>query len=176
MLKFLKILVPFLFIVGCGMKPSIEDAKLSDRNFSLEEFFDGETVAYGQFQDILGNVSRRFLVDIKGSWDGSNLILVEDFKYDDGSEEQRIWTLTKADQNRWVGSADGVVGTAEGKTAGDMFYWAYTIDLPTPSGDRRVSFKDYMWMLSDDRVLNKAYMSKWGIPLGEVTIMFEKNL
>ena len=118
MFKIINILVPFLFIVGCGMKPSIEDAKLSDRNFSLEEFFDGETVAYGQFQDILGNVSRRFLVDIKGSWDGSNLILVEDFKYDDGSEEQRIWTLTKADQNRWVGSADGVVGTAEGKTAG----------------------------------------------------------
>jgi hypothetical protein len=57
-----------------------------------------------------------------------------------------------------------------------MFYWAYTIDLPTPSGERRVSFKDYMWMLSDDRVLNKAYMSKWGLPLGEVTIMFEKGL
>jgi hypothetical protein len=57
-----------------------------------------------------------------------------------------------------------------------MFYWAYTLDLPTPSGERRVSFKDYMWMLSDDRVLNKAYMSKWGLPLGEVTIMFEKDL
>ena len=47
MFKFINILVPFLFIVGCGMKPSIEDAKLSDRKFSLEEFFDGETVAYG---------------------------------------------------------------------------------------------------------------------------------
>ena len=102
-------------------------------------------------------------------------VLIEDFTYEDGSEEQRIWTLMKADENRWVGSADGVVGTAEGRIAGDMFYWAYTIDLPTPSGERRVSFKDYMWMFSDNRVLNKAYMSKWGIPLGEVTIMFEKN-
>ena len=175
MFKLIKILVVFLFLVSCGVKPSIEDAKLSDKNFSLEEFFDGETVAYGQFQDILGNVTRRFLVEIKGSWDGSNLVLVEDFKYEDGSEEQRIWTLTKADGNRWSGFADGVVGTAEGKTAGDMFYWAYTIDLPTSSGDRRVSFKDYMWMLSNDRVLNKAYMSKWGIPLGEVTIIFEKS-
>jgi hypothetical protein len=55
-----------------------------------------------------------------------------------------------------------------------MFYWAYTIDLPLPSGEMRVSFKDYMWMLSETRVLNKAYMSKWGIPVGEVTIMFEK--
>ena len=57
MFKFINILVPFLFIVGCGMKPSIEDAKLSDRTFSLEEFFEGETTAYGQFQDILGNRS-----------------------------------------------------------------------------------------------------------------------
>ena len=168
--------MPLLFIVACGMKPSIEDVKLSDKTFSLEKFFEGETRAYGQFQDILGNVSTRFVVNIKGSWDGSNLVLIEDFKYEDGLEEQRIWTLTKADENRWLGSADGVVGTAAGKTAGDMFYWAYTIDLPTPSGDRRVSFKDYMWMLSGDRGLNKAYMSKWGIPLGEVTIMFEKSL
>ena len=34
----------------------------------------------------------------------------------------------------------------------------YTIDLPLPSGEMRVSFKDYMWMLSETRVLNKAYM------------------
>jgi hypothetical protein len=72
------------------------------------------------------------------------------------------------------GYADGVVGGAEGEIDGDMFYWAYTIDLPLPSGEMRVSFKDYMWMLSETRVLNKAYMSKWGIPVGEVTIMFEK--
>ena len=175
MFRLVYLFVPFLFVIGCGMKPSIEDAKLSDKNFSLEEFFEGETVAHGQFQDILGNVSRRFVVDIKGSWDGSDLVLVEDFTYEDGYEEQRIWTLTKIGENGWAGSAEGVIGTAEGKTNGDMFYWAYTIDLPTPNGKRRVSFKDYMWMLSDTRVLNKAYMSKWGIPLGEVTIIFEKE-
>jgi len=175
MLKLFKILVPVLLIASCGMKPSIEDDKLSDRKFSLEEFFDGETTAYGQFQDILGNVSRRFTVDITGSWDGSNLRLIEDFVYEDGSEEQRIWNLVKTSDNGWIGSADGVIGKAEGITSGDMFYWAYTIDLPTPDGKTRVSFKDYMWMLSETRVLNKAYMSKWGVPLGEVTIMFERN-
>ena len=79
MFKLIKILVPVLLISSCGMKPSIEDSKLSDREFSLEEFFDGKTKAYGQFQDILGNVSRRFTVDIEGVWDGSNLILTEDF-------------------------------------------------------------------------------------------------
>jgi len=55
-----------------------------------------------------------------------------------------------------------------------MFYWNYTIDLPIPDGQMRVSFDDYMWLLSDDRMLNKAYISKFGVPLGEVTIIFEK--
>ena len=103
MFKLLKIIVPLLFIVGCSIKPSIEDAKLSDRNFSLEEFFEGETRAYGQFQDILGNVSRRFLVDIKGSWDGSNLVLIEDFTYEDGSEELYDH---ETDPNEWTNLAD----------------------------------------------------------------------
>jgi hypothetical protein len=174
MFKFLKVLMPVLLVAGCGLKPSIDDEKLSNLDFSLVDFFVGETMAHGQFQDVLGNVSRRFNVTINGSWDGNNLVLVEDFVYSDGAEEQRIWTLTKNGDNEWQGYADGVVGGAEGEIDGDMFYWAYTIDLPLPSGEMRVSFKDYMWMLSETRVLNKAYMSKWGIPVGEVTIMFEK--
>jgi len=37
-----------------------------------------------------------------------------------------------------------------------------------------VTFDDYMWLISEERMLNKAYMSKFGMPLGEVIIMFEK--
>ena len=40
----------------------------------------------------------------------------------------------------------------------------------------RVSFNDYMWLQTPDRLFNKAYMSKWGFPLGEVSIMFENSL
>jgi hypothetical protein len=75
---------------------------LSDRQLNLEEFFEGDLVAYGQFQDILGNVSRRFVVDIEGTWDGETLRLVEDFVYEDGSTERRVWTL-REDRPRHVG-------------------------------------------------------------------------
>ena len=73
-----------------------------------------------------------------------------------------------------VCTADGVIGQAEGLENGDTFYWNYTIDLPVPDGTMRVTFDDYMWLISEERMLNKAYMSKFGMPLGEVTIMFEK--
>jgi hypothetical protein len=164
-----------LSLVGCSIPPSLDDPKLSSKELNLEDFFDGKVTAYGQFQDVLGNVTRRFEVDIQGEMVGKTLTLVEDFAYSDGAIEQRIWTINKVGENEWIGTADGVIGTARGEESGDMFYWNYTIDLPVPDGEIRVRFDDYMWLLSDDRMLNKAYMSKYGVPIGEVTITFEKQ-
>lgn len=59
----------------------------------------------------------------------------------------------------WLPSnAPGVIGEAQGEERGDTFNWRYTIDLPVPDGTLRVSFNDWMWMLSETRVLNRAYM------------------
>jgi len=174
-MRVFKFLFVLLLLQACSIKPSIDDAKLSTREFDLVEFFKGETVAYGQFQDVLGNVSRRFKVNITGDWDGQRLRLVEDFEYADGNSEQRIWTLTEGPSGDWSGEAEGVQGRAFGEIEGDMFYWTYTIDLPNEDGEIRVLFDDYMWMLDDNRVLNIAYMSKYGLRLGQVTIMFEKS-
>ncbi len=174
MLRLFQVLLLSLVLAGCSVKPSLDDPKLSGRTFDLVQFFEGRTTAHGQFQDVLGNVSRRFEVDIEGTWDGAVLTLVEDFTYSDQTTEKRIWTLMPSEDGVWTGSAAGVIGEARGQIKGDMFYWQYTIDLPLPDGEMRVSFDDYMWLLSEDRVLNIAYMSKSGVPLGQVTIFFEK--
>jgi hypothetical protein len=111
-----------------------------------------------------------------GTWDGETLRLVEDFVYEDGSTERRVWTLRKTGPDTWAGTAPGVIGTATGREAGDMFNWRYTIDLPIPGDETlRVSFDDWMWLLSDDRLLNRAYMRRFGVPIGEVIITFERR-
>jgi Protein of unknown function (DUF3833) len=84
-----------LLLAACTGKPSFDDPALSDRELNLEEFFDGTVVAQGQFQDVFGKARRRFDVTVKGDWDGERLKLVEDFVYEDGSTEQRVWTLVK---------------------------------------------------------------------------------
>lgn len=166
-------------LTACG-KPSLEDAKLSDKQLNLEEYFDGRTFAYGQFNDRFGTVRRRFEVVIDGTWDGETLTLVEDFTYADGSTEERIWRLRKtgpigADQT-WEGTAEGVQGIDVGEERGDTFNWRYQIDLPVPDRDTlRVDFDDWMWLLEDGRLLNRAYMSRFGVDLGEVLIFFEKQ-
>ncbi len=162
-------------LAACSGRPSLDDPALSDRNFELQEFFDGRTVAHGQFQDRFGTVRRRFEVVIDGTWDGETLTLDEDFAYADGTTERRVWTLRQTGPETWQGTAPGVIGTAKGREQGDTFNWAYTIDLPVPDGTMRVSFDDWMWQLSDDRVLNRAYMRKAGVTIGSVIIMFEKQ-
>ena len=172
-------LAALMFLAACTGKPSFNDPALSDRQLNLEEFFDGDLVAYGQFQDILGTMRRSFVVTIAGDWDGDRLRLVEDFVYEDGSTEQRIWTLVKTGADSWEGTAPGVIGRATGQEQGDRFNWQYEIALPVPSADGptetlRVRFDDWMWLLADDRLLNVAYVSRFGVHIGQVIIAFEK--
>ena len=169
-------LLAVIIVAGCVGKPALEDQKLSSRDFNLEEYFDGRVVAKGQFQDVFGTVRRRFDVVIDGTWDGETLRLVEDFTYEDGSEEQRIWTLQKTGPETWRGTAPGVIGDAVGEERGDSYNWKYRIDLPVPDGTLRVRFDDWMWLIDDRTVLNRAYMKKFGADIGEVIIFFEKAL
>jgi hypothetical protein len=168
-------LVSFLALAGSVGKPSLDDPALSDRTLNLEDFFDGPVTASGQFQDIFGTVRRRFDVDIDSTWDGETLTLIEDFVYEDASTERRVWTLVKTGPDTWEGTAPGVQGTATGRESGDTFNWRYTIDLPVGDDTLRAAFDDWMWLMSDRTLLNRAYMSRAGIPLGEVIIWFEKT-
>lgn len=163
-------------LAGCLGAPALDDKKLSDRELELEEYFDGDLVAYGQFQDRFGTVRQRFKVEIDGTWDGETLTLVEDFIYDDARTEQRIWTLVKTGDETWSGTADGVHGTATGTESGDTFNWQYTIDLPLADGSTQtLTFDDWMWLMEDGRLLNRAYVSRFGVMVGDVIITFEKQ-
>lgn len=173
-------LILVLALAACTGKPSFNDPSLSDRQLRLEKFFAGDLIAHGQFQDVFGTVRRQFTVKINGKWDGKILTLTENFVYEDGSTEQRVWTLHKTGERTWAGTAPGVIGMATGEEKGDRFNWKYTIDLPIPAADgttsvTRVSFDDWMWLQTDKRLFNRAYMKKYGVDIGDVSISFEKQ-
>lgn len=163
-----------LLLAACSTGPSL-DTQLGGPDLVLEEYLGGPLVAYGQFQDRFGTVRRRFEVEIQGEWDGEVLTLVEDFTYDDGATERRVWRLTKSGADTWTGTAPGVIGRAVGEVRGDTFNWRYTIDLPVEGGTLRATFDDWLWRLDETRVLNRAYMSRFGVGIGEVIIFFEKR-
>jgi hypothetical protein len=66
------------------------------------------------------------------------------------------------------------VGVAEGRSAGNALNWRYTLSLPVDGKVYEVQFDDWMYLMDDKVMLNKAVMSKFGIYLGEVTLSFYK--
>jgi len=170
----LTIVAILLFLTACSQGPSLNDASLSKLELNIEDFFNGKTVAYGHFQDRFGKVKSRFKVDIEGTWDGETLTLVENFKYADQSTEIRIWKLKKTSEDLWTGTAPGVVGDAIGEESGDTFNFRYSLKIPFGENTLLVNFDDWMWLLDEKRLFNRAYLSKYGINIGEVLITFEK--
>ena len=106
-------------LTGCSAV-KVQNYQNQTPELEIEQYFQGKTKAWGIFQDRFGTVRRRFTVDIHGTWDDQKqqLTLIEDFVYDDGEIEQRIWTITKTGEDQYTGKADGVIGQAIGKSAG----------------------------------------------------------
>jgi len=168
------VLAAFLGLTSCGsMKP--EDFKGREPAFSVEEYFQGSTKAWGMFEDRFGDIRRQFTVDIDGTWDGETLTLVEDFVYDDGETERRIWRIRKTGENSYEGEADGVVGVAVGKGFGNALNWQYHFDLKVDDSTWRVHFNDWMFLQPDGVMLNRAVVTKFGFTIGVATIAFKKQ-
>lgn len=154
------------------MKP--EDFAGREPRLLLEEYFAGKTKALGIFVDRFGNLRRQFAVDIDGTWDGETLTLVEDFLYDDGETEQRIWRISKTGAHSYEGRAGDVIGPAAGKAYGNVLNWQYRLALKVGDSTWNVDFDDWMFLQDDNVIINRAEISKFGFKLGDVTIVFTK--
>ncbi len=162
-----------VFLAGCTSMKA-EDFADREPRLLIEDYFAGKTQAWGIFQDRFGTLRRQFEVDIEGTWDGETLTLVEDFLYDDGETEQRIWRIKKSGAHTYAGLAEGVIDQAEGVAYGNALNWRYRFALKVGDSTWNVQFDDWLF-LQDDRVLiNRAVVTKLGLLIGEVTLMFQK--
>ena len=161
-------------LVGCASAPTPADYAAEKPVLDLKAYFNGDLLAHGIFTDRAGKVVRRFTVHMTGTWQGSQGTLDERFTYSDGKTERRVWRLTDEGGGRWTGRADDVVGVAQGRAAGNALNWRYTMALPVDGTVYEVQFDDWMYLVDDRVMLNKAVMSKFGIYLGEVTLSFTK--
>jgi hypothetical protein len=163
-----------LGLVGCASQ-RIESYAAQTPVLDLQQYFNGTLDAYGIFTDRSGAVVKRFTVVMRCSWQGDSGVLDEDFTYSDGSLQKRVWRLTKLAEGRFSGRADDVVGEALGESRGNAFHWAYTLRLPVNDKVYDVQFDDWMYLMTDKVMLNKASMRKFGVHLGEVTLSFAKR-
>jgi hypothetical protein len=161
-------------LTGCA-SPSIDDYAQEKPVLDLRSYFNGKVDAWGVFTDRNGQVVKRFTVEMTCTWQGDQGVLDEDFVYSDGTRDKRIWRLTHLGDGRYEGRADDVVGSATGQTRGNTFRWGYTLALPVNGMVLNVSMDDWMYLMNNRVMLNKARMSKWGVHLGDVTLSFTRR-
>lgn len=159
---------------GCA-GPAPADYAAEKPLLDLKTYFNGELTAHGIFTDRSGKVVRRFTVAMTGTWNGAQGTLDERFTYSDGKTERRVWRLTDIGGGRWEGRADDVVGVAQGMVSGNALNWRYTLALPVDGRVWEVQFDDWMYLMDEHVMLNKAEMSKFGVHLGEVTLSFQRK-
>lgn len=140
----------------------------------LKQYFNGEIKGWGMVQNRSGQVDRRFVVTIKASWNGDEGILDEHFDWSDGEKQRRVWKLKAVGPHRYIGRADDVDGEAIGEIYGNALRWRYTLNVPFRGSTIGLNFDDWMILIDDKVMLNRAVFSKWGIRMGEVTLSFSK--
>ncbi|HGH6016062.1 TPA: DUF3833 domain-containing protein [Vibrio mimicus] len=167
------LLLTLVWLTGCST--DIEDYRAATPKFELFNFFVGTTHTWGMVQDYTDKQTRRFEVVIEGRVENGQLILVEDFVFDDGETDQRIWTINRTANNEYEGRADDIVGVARGKEVGNALQWQYDFVLKLESGDVQVHFDDWLYRQDDKRVFNLTKIRKLGLEVGRITLFFEKQ-
>lgn len=163
-----------LAITSCS-SPKLRDYQQTTPVLNLKTFFNGELVAYGMVLGRQGELTRRFSVVLRASWQENKGVIDEQFTFDDGEKMTRVWTLVETSPNNYQGTASDVIGIAKGKTTGSILYWQYDMTINVDGSDYQVTLDDWMYLLDENRLFNKTDIVKFGIKVGEIVLYIEKQ-
>lgn len=174
------ILTLLLTLAACG--PDSAAYKTEAPALQPNRFFNGTLDAYGVFEDWQEQATSRFHMIATAAWQGNAGTMHEAFTYQDGTEATRDWTFAMQDATHFTGTAPDVVGAAKGEVFGNALHWRYTIYVPTnKQRDQQtaVDFDDWLYLVgdgTDDRhMISRVSASKFGVPVGQLTMFFEKR-
>ena len=171
--RLLAIFVLASSLVGCA-SIDVNDYRQEKPVLDFAQYFNGPVDGWGMFQDRSGRVVKRFTVRMDGSWAGTTGTLDEHFEFSDGTRDRRVWTLVK-DGDRYSGTAVDVVGTATGTAAGNAVHWNYVLALNVDGQTWNMDMDDWMFLIDEKTMINRTTMSKFGVGVGELTIVFRKR-
>lgn len=137
----------------------------------LERDFKGRTYAKGVFVNSITGSTRAFDVVLDGRWDGKIMTLKERFAYQDGEKDVKTWTFTRTGPGRYVGKREDVVGTANVFTDNGAVRLSYDVVI----GGTQVHFEDVIERRADGVIVNRAIVSKFGVPVGTVDLSFARR-
>lgn len=146
-------------------------------SFDPVAWFTGPTRSWGVIENRAGEPKSRFHTLLVGRPDGNGdgIVLTQDFTFDSGRQQQRIWHLKRTGAHRYQATAADVIGPAVGEAFGNAFHWSYTLQLKPGNPLSRVHVNDWMYLTSDDTLINRVVMSRLGVTLVQTTEYFHRG-
>lgn len=144
-------------------------------NFNVVEFFDGPLKAYGVIKNRSGKVTRRFDAEMHGKWEDGVGTITEDFKFYDGENMKREWTLTPQADGSYTATASDVEGNGTLHAKGCAVLMHYKLVVPYKESTVKVNVKDWLYLQGDNVVVNHTHMTKFGFRVGEIVTTIIKQ-
>jgi len=168
-----------IVLMGCALAAAcssvtVEDYANARPELVPEDFFSGELVAHGVVKNRGGKVIRSFTAQIVAYWRDGVGTLEEDFVFDDGEKDRRVWTLTPAGGNSYVGTAGDVVGEGRAQLAGNSLFLDYVLRIPYNEGTTDLRIDDRMYLIAPDVLINESRMIKFGLEVGQILLVIRR--
>jgi hypothetical protein len=174
LLSTLPFLLLSLLLAACSAV-SVEDYQHNAPSLVAEQFFNGQLTAHGVVKNRSGKVIRYFSADIKAYWQQGIGTLEEDFVFDDGEQQRRVWTLTPNGLGGYIGTAGDVVGESVIEVAGNSMFLNYVLRIPYRDGSLDVRIDDRMYLVSPTVLINESVLTKFGFKVGELQLVIAKQ-
>lgn len=163
-----------LLVSGCS-SVKVDDYAGRTPQLKPESFFSGDLTAHGIVKNRSGKVVRYFNAEIKAYWQDNVGTLEEDFTFDDGELQRRVWTLVRQPDGRYIGTAGDVVGQGIAEVAGNSMFLDYVLDLAYGDGRINLTIDDRMYLVAPNILINESVMRKFGLRVGEIVLVIKKE-
>lgn len=144
--------------------------------FEPDTFFEGPVRSWGVLETRAGSPKSRLRADLMGRRNGDDVVVTQDFTFEDGHTQQRIWRIRRIDEHRYAAFAPDVIGPAVGYAYGNAFHWEYTLQLRPGNVLTRVRMEHWMYLLGDGTsMINRVVIRKFGVIVAQTTEYFQKG-
>ena len=142
---------------------------------NLREHLNGPIICEGVLYGPFGKVTSRFVADMNVTWDGNVGTMTEHFRYDDGSTQDRCWTLTLGNDGSVIATAPDVIGEGKGMAKGHALQLLYKLKLPESAGGHVLDAVDWMYVVENGTIMNRSQFRKFGIKVAELVATMRKT-
>lgn len=137
-------------------------------SFDIKTHLNGKMICEGVIYGPLGRVTSTFVAYFDITWTDDTGVMTETFHYNDGSTQDREWTIRMTREDKFRLTAPDVEGEGRGVASGMAVQMTYRIRLPQDAGGHVLDTVDWMYLAPNGSIMNRSQFRKFGFRVAEL--------